>query len=270
VGWTILIVACAVLMGLVDLLDPFKDKKTRWVRRLLAALLIAAGVAALLKEGEDTKEKEQAKDQSARLHQQVSDLRTEVTRSDERLANLQRESIDKISELQSKVDNAELQKQLRQVRKELEAARNPPKARLKFGLERADALGTALSSITLPLNSDRIVTVRLLVTNESAEVTAEDAYLWFMFPEGFEIIKEHEPPPARLRRTRDAPPSSRSFRAADLPPSILLTTFVLDVKVPTGAGKAFPISFNYGCRTCRAKDDQDVTVTLATPTPVSR
>lgn len=237
-----------------------KDAANKTVYLVLVLVIVGVGVASILKDRADARSIDQ-------LQQQTSDLKKQVEDSEGELKAFHQAAIEKISGLQSKVDNAELRKQLGDVKKELEATRNPPRAHLAFGFEGVTPDATLLKIMRVIRPANDILSLRLVVKNDTPNLDAQDVdIITFFLPEGSQLLDEEAP--KRLKRNRDSPPNVWSFEhVGRIGVNGMLTAFRIKVKVPQmPPGQAdLHIGFRYSCSNCKAGDLQHITVVMVPP-----
>lgn len=196
---------------------------------------------------------EETRTQTDRLRGQIDGLRESVetaykSQQDTTKQFLEafNEASQKLSNLQTQVRTAGLQKEADRLKAELEATRKaliPPKAALTFTFERPRADDPILRTVTLPVKND-VVHAQFTVRNDT-DVAALNGELTLIICDACKFAAE----PPLFAKLPGQPDTQRNYKFDRLLPKTELRTLSADIKVPPNTS-AVELTVSYRCVNC--------------------
>ena len=278
--------ASTTVLALISFYATWKDEadyrarsqeqgKTSWLPKrkavvfvyVLTAIAVVFGFADLhssRKRAEQDRIDAEKKDEVQRadieqLTKQVADSRQDAYKANEGFRQSFAELYKKFSDLQAKVTNQELMKELVDTKKQVEAyqkklAEPPPKASLVAGfnlpgldIRAANEIPALMVQDTTAKAIGNTIEITVTVFNSSSSVVAVNGGLTVRI---CTLCKYAEEPPGTIH-VRGSEPSDREKPFQHIFPQTFMETLTLKVSVPPEVGRA-GLSLSVACETCEA------------------
>ena len=245
------------LLALFYLLKDWDAHKTSLRRLIVLFLIIGIGVGGMFSNYFTVKK---YNDQHQKDQGLMAGLQTAVETANKNQEDNTKHFLDafgklsqKVSDLQTQVNTAQLRKEAEQLRVELAATQKaliPPKATLNFTFPRPRPDAPLLRTITLPVENN-IVHVEFAIKNDT-DVPALDGQITLRICNLCNFASE----PPNFRRLEGQPDTQRTLKFDRILPRTQVNIHSVDVQVPQEI-KQIDFGITYRCRNCVLSDPRD-------------
>ena len=241
------------------LYKDWKNNRNYWVHIPVFVLILGGWVFGMINTSSTIKQNQADK---AVLNGQIQGLNRTISEGQNQAVGTISHLTDRVSELQSKVDNADLRKQADELKQELintqKAMAPPPKATLLFDVGGVPPLigGKPVLSTTRAMNGDRFTLPFDVIVTPEAD--ANDGYLVLEICEGCRFATE----PKGWVKVEGSLETRRNLNFPFFLANSASQTFTVDIIPPVGA-TTVSIGLDYRCKTCKSIGAQVATVNLS-------
>lgn len=245
----LLTLAFALLMVFSFTKDREAYKKP-WVKTAVLFLIIVTGVGGILNIYFSNEQHEADQAQIVSLQASVETANQNQKDNTKQFVEAFGQLSQKVSDLQTQVDNADLKKEAAQLKEKLEATQKAlvsPKATLTFSFARSNIDSPVLRQVTLPVK-ENVVHVEFTVVNRT-ETPALDGALTIIICDACKFVSE----PHQFRKLAGQVDTRRTYDFVRILPKTELSTMSADIQVPPNAN-SMAFTVNYRCTNCIIPD----------------
>jgi hypothetical protein len=236
--WNLILPIATAFLGIFYLAKDWEAHKASWRRLTVLLLIIAASIGGAVN--------------NYYSEEKISALKASVdaaNKSQQDNTQLFMDAFNKFSEkigdLQSKVDNADLKQEVVQLSKELATTQKAlisPKATLDFSFEKK-LEAPVIRQVTLPV-IDNIVHVAFTLENMT-DITALDAFFNVIICQTCKFASE----PKNSQQLTGQPDTERHIKLGTIHPKTMLAVMSVDIRVPPNFD-AMQFTVNHRCTNC--------------------